>query len=68
MTMATRSHITHFGLPGIDRIPFGMHGCHLYSTRDELHAHHLALQRSDAERCFETGLYDPRRSSRRRQS
>lgn len=36
MTLANRSHITHFGLPGIDRIPFGMHACHLYKTRDEL--------------------------------
>lgn len=36
MIMADRSHITRFGLPGIDRIPFGMHACHLYSNRDEL--------------------------------
>ena len=29
------SHITRFGLPGIDRIPFGMHACHFYSSRDQ---------------------------------
>jgi len=34
--MKNLSHITHFGLPGIDRIPFGMHACHFYSNRDEL--------------------------------
>jgi hypothetical protein len=34
--MANLSHITRFGLPGIDRIPFGMHACHFYSNRDEL--------------------------------
>ena len=27
------SHITRFGLPGIDRIPFGMHACHLIIRR-----------------------------------
>lgn len=36
MTMADRSHITRFGLPGIDRIPYGMHACHVYRNRDEL--------------------------------
>src|SRR5688500_13868965 len=34
--METLSHITRFGLPGIDRIPFGMHACHFYSHRQEL--------------------------------
>jgi two-component system, sensor histidine kinase PdtaS len=34
--MANLSHITRFGLPGIDRIPFGMHACHFYSNRDQL--------------------------------
>ncbi len=34
--MANFTHITHFGLPGIDRIPFGMHTCHFYSNRDQL--------------------------------
>jgi hypothetical protein len=34
--MENLSHITRFGLPGIDRIPFGMHACHFYSTREEL--------------------------------
>jgi hypothetical protein len=31
--MAKLSYITCFGLPGIDRIPFGTHACHLYSNR-----------------------------------
>ncbi len=34
--MATPAHITHFGLPGIDRVPFGMHTCHFYDNRDQL--------------------------------
>jgi hypothetical protein len=34
--MANLSHITRGGLPGIDRIPFGMHACHFYSNRDQL--------------------------------
>ena len=34
--MANPAHITHFGLPGIGRIPFGMHTCHLYNNRDQL--------------------------------
>ncbi|MGC4098608.1 MAG: PAS domain S-box protein [Nitrospira sp.] len=33
--MSNSTHITHFGLPGIDRIPFGMHTCHFY--RDQAH-------------------------------
>jgi CheY-like chemotaxis protein len=36
LTMTNLSHITHFGLPGIDRIPFGMHACHFYSNRNDL--------------------------------
>lgn len=34
--MANFTHITHVGLPGIDRIPFGMHTCRFYSDRDRL--------------------------------
>jgi PAS domain S-box-containing protein len=34
--MANLSHITHCGLPGIDRIPVGMHACHFYSDREQL--------------------------------
>jgi MEDS: MEthanogen/methylotroph, DcmR Sensory domain len=34
--MENLSYITRFGLPGIDRIPFGMHACHLYSNRDQV--------------------------------
>jgi two-component system, sensor histidine kinase PdtaS len=30
------SHITRFGLPGIDRVPFGTHACHVYRNYDEL--------------------------------
>jgi hypothetical protein len=36
--MAKLPHITHFGLPGIDRVPFGMHARHFFSTRRELAA------------------------------
>jgi hypothetical protein len=36
MTKGNRSHITRFGLPGVDRIPFGMHACHLYRSREDL--------------------------------
>ncbi|WP_119460824.1 MEDS domain-containing protein [Rhodospirillaceae bacterium SYSU D60014] len=34
--MENLSHITRCGLPGIDRVPFGMHACHFYSNRDQL--------------------------------
>jgi hypothetical protein len=34
--MANLPHITRSGLPGIDRVPFGMHACHFYSNRDQL--------------------------------
>jgi hypothetical protein len=34
--MANLPHITRCGLPGIDRVPFGMHACHFYSDRDQL--------------------------------
>ena len=34
--MADLSHITRCGLPGIDRVPFGMHACHFYRNRDQL--------------------------------
>jgi MEDS: MEthanogen/methylotroph, DcmR Sensory domain len=36
MTMANLSHITHYALPGIDWVPFGIHPCHFYSTTDQL--------------------------------
>ncbi|HEX5057338.1 MAG TPA: MEDS domain-containing protein [Gammaproteobacteria bacterium] len=29
-------YITRLGLPGIDRVPFGFHACHFYSSRDQL--------------------------------
>lgn len=28
--------ITRFGLPGISRVPYGMHACHFYSNREQL--------------------------------
>jgi hypothetical protein len=34
--MANLPHITRFGLPGIARLAFGMHACHLSSNRDQL--------------------------------
>jgi hypothetical protein len=34
--MAKLSHMTRFGLPGIDHVPFGIHACHFYKDRDEL--------------------------------
>jgi hypothetical protein len=34
--MANLPHLTRCGLPGIDRVPFGMHACHFYSDRDQL--------------------------------
>jgi hypothetical protein len=30
--MTSLSQITHCGLPGIDRVPVGMHACHFLST------------------------------------
>ena len=36
--MTSLSHTTHCGLPGIDLIPFGMHACHVYDSREELAA------------------------------
>lgn len=29
-------HITRCGLPGVDRVPFGMHACHFYRDRQNL--------------------------------
>ncbi len=53
--MANLPHITNFGLPEIDRIPFGMHTCHFYSNRDQLVAalvpYFVAGLHSN-ERCF----------------
>lgn len=34
--MTNIPHITRCGLPGIDRVPFGMHACHFYRDRDQL--------------------------------
>jgi two-component system, sensor histidine kinase PdtaS len=34
--MANLTHITRCGLPGMDRVPFGMHACHFYSNLDQL--------------------------------
>ncbi|WP_447600043.1 MEDS domain-containing protein [Nitrospira sp. Nam80] len=34
--MVKLSHIARFGLPGINRVPFGMHVCDPYTNREEL--------------------------------
>lgn len=34
--MAKLPNISHCGLPGIDRIPVGMHACHFYRDRKDL--------------------------------
>ena len=34
--MPKPSHLTRCGLPGIDRVPLGMHACHFYSDCDQL--------------------------------
>jgi hypothetical protein len=34
--MANLSHVTSCGLPGIDQVPFGMHACHFFGSRDQL--------------------------------
>jgi hypothetical protein len=36
--MLNPPHITHCGVPGMDRIPFGMHVCHFYSNSEQLAA------------------------------
>jgi two-component system, sensor histidine kinase PdtaS len=36
MTPEDGAHFTRCGLPGIDRVPYGMHACHFYSDRDDL--------------------------------
>lgn len=33
-----RSNLTEFGLPGIRRVPYGLHMCHFYRSREELTA------------------------------
>ena len=33
---ATPSNLTELGLPGIRRVPYGVHMCHFYRSRDEL--------------------------------
>ena len=33
---AERSHLTECGLPGIQRIPYGLHACHFYPDRERL--------------------------------
>lgn len=32
----TTSHLTIFGLPGIHAVPYGIHMCHFYNSRQEL--------------------------------
>jgi two-component system, sensor histidine kinase PdtaS len=34
--MSEHSHLTECGLPGIKHIPYGVHMCNFYKTRDEL--------------------------------
>ena len=34
--MSGHSHLTECGLPGIKHIPYGVHMCNFYNTRDEL--------------------------------
>jgi hypothetical protein len=34
--MADLSHLTDCGLPGISRVPYGVHACHFYSNREQL--------------------------------
>lgn len=34
----SRPYLTECGLPGIRQVPYGVHMCHFYSTRDELAA------------------------------
>jgi two-component system, sensor histidine kinase PdtaS len=36
MSPEDNSHFTRCGLPGIDRVAYGMHACHFYSNREEL--------------------------------
>lgn len=34
--MSEHSHLTECGLPGINRIPYGLHACHFYPRREQL--------------------------------
>jgi hypothetical protein len=34
--MSAQQHITECGLPGINRIPYGLHACHFYPGREQL--------------------------------
>ena len=34
--MAELAHLTECGLPGIARIPYGLHACHFYADREQL--------------------------------
>jgi hypothetical protein len=34
--MPERPNLTQCGLPGIDRVPYGMHACHFYADRQQL--------------------------------
>jgi hypothetical protein len=34
--MGEHSHLTECGLPGINRIPYGLHACHFYPGREQL--------------------------------
>jgi two-component system, sensor histidine kinase PdtaS len=38
MSVSDLPHFTRSGLPGIETVPFGMHACHFYASRDELAA------------------------------
>lgn len=54
MTMTTLPEIIRFGLPGIDRVPMGMHTCHFYASQEELLAAlipYISTGLSSNERC-----------------
>ncbi len=34
--MSATSHLTECGIPGIGVVPFGIHFCHFYPTREDL--------------------------------
>jgi two-component system, sensor histidine kinase PdtaS len=36
VTTANLPHFTRCGLPGLNRVPVGMHACHFYNNRDQL--------------------------------
>jgi hypothetical protein len=45
MSRANLSHVTRWGWPGIDRVPFAAHACDVRSSRNQLVAS-LALPKS----------------------